>query len=206
VFRSEREDRLSRWGIGPHIAVVALTYAILAGVATRRWPDICRIRLAPNLVLGPVAGMLLIVGVLMLVIAARSVMGADNRDQLVTSGICALVRNPIYSAWIAFILPGLALFSRSWPLLLTPFAAYAVFKLLIHREDEYLESRFGQPYLDYRARVNELIPVPRFWRQEPEVRQPIEHQSSRGTECPPSEPGAVQTKPTSYRHNKSGEL
>jgi N-acyl-D-aspartate/D-glutamate deacylase len=32
------------------------------------------------------------------------------------------------------------------------------------REDEYLERRFGQAYLDYRARVNEVIPLPRFWR------------------------------------------
>jgi protein-S-isoprenylcysteine O-methyltransferase Ste14 len=40
---------------------------------------------------------------------------------------------------------------------------YAVFKLLIHREDEYLDRRFGQAYLDYRARVNEVIPLPRLW-------------------------------------------
>jgi protein-S-isoprenylcysteine O-methyltransferase Ste14 len=26
-----------------------------------------------------------------------------------------------------------------------------------------LERRFGQTYLDYRARVNEVIPIPRFW-------------------------------------------
>jgi protein-S-isoprenylcysteine O-methyltransferase Ste14 len=42
--------------------------------------------------------------------------------------------------------------------------AYTIFKLLIHREDEYLERRFGQAYLDYRARVNEVVPLPRFGR------------------------------------------
>jgi protein-S-isoprenylcysteine O-methyltransferase Ste14 len=63
-----------------------------------------------------------------------------------------------------FNLPGIAFLTRSWPLFLMPLVAYAVFKLLIHREDEYLERRFGQAYLDYRARVNEVIPVPRFWR------------------------------------------
>lgn len=98
----------------------------------------------------------------MLVVAARSVMRAYNQDRLVTSGVSSLVRHPIYSGWIVFIVPGLVLLSRSWPALLTPLVAYAVFKLLTHREDEYLQQRFGAAYLAYRARVNELVPIPHF--------------------------------------------
>jgi protein-S-isoprenylcysteine O-methyltransferase Ste14 len=141
--------------------VVALTYAAVAGAATSRWPGFCRIRLLPFVVPAVIAVILLMAGVPMLVVAARSVMGAYNRDQLITSGVSALVRHPIYSAWIVFIVPGLALLSRSWPMLLTPLVAYAVFKVLIHREDDYLRQRFGEAYLTYRARVNELIPIPR---------------------------------------------
>jgi protein-S-isoprenylcysteine O-methyltransferase Ste14 len=44
----------------------------------------------------------------MFVLAARSVGGAYNHDQLATQGVLGLVRNPLYSAWIVFILPGLA--------------------------------------------------------------------------------------------------
>jgi protein-S-isoprenylcysteine O-methyltransferase Ste14 len=106
---------------------------------------------------------LLVIGVPMLAVPVRSVMGAYKEDQLATGGLLAIVRHPIYSAWIVFILPGLAFLSQSWPMLLTPLVAYAVFKVLIHREDEHLKQRFGEAYLDYRARVNELIPVPRFW-------------------------------------------
>ena len=153
--------KLSRWGVGPQIAVVALVYAAFAAVATSRWPHVCRIHFVPFVVLAPIATVLLMVGVPMLVVAARSVMKGYNQDRLVTSGLSALVRHPIYSAWIVFILPGLALLTRSWPGLLTPLVAYAVFKLLIDREDEYLQQRFGESYLAYRARVNELIPVPR---------------------------------------------
>jgi protein-S-isoprenylcysteine O-methyltransferase Ste14 len=94
--------------------------------------------------------------------AVISAMRAYNRDELVTSGIFAVVRHPVYSSAIVLTLPGIALLTRSWPLFLTPLVAYAVFKLLIHREDEYLERRFGQAYLDYRARVNEVVPLPRF--------------------------------------------
>jgi protein-S-isoprenylcysteine O-methyltransferase Ste14 len=109
--------------------------------------------------------LLLAIGVPILVVSVRSVMRAYEQDQLATRGLLALVRHPIYSAWIVFILPGLAFLSRSWPMLVTPLVAYAVFKVLIHREDDYLQQRFGDAYLDYRARVNELIPVPKFWRR-----------------------------------------
>lgn len=159
------KNRLSRWGIGPQIAVVALTYAAVAEAATSRWPGFCRIRLVSFVVPAVIAVILLMTGVPMLVVAARSVMRAYNRDQIVTSGLSAFVRHPIYSAWIMFILPGLALLSRSWPAMLTPVVAYAVFKFSICREDEFLQQRFGDAYLEYRAGVNELIPVPKFWRR-----------------------------------------
>jgi hypothetical protein len=36
------------------------------------------------------------------------------------------------------------------------------FKLLIDEEDSYLRRRFGPAYLEYRKRVNELIPLPKL--------------------------------------------
>jgi protein-S-isoprenylcysteine O-methyltransferase Ste14 len=153
------KDRLSRWGIGPRIAAAALAYAVLARLAAYRWPDLCRVRFVPYAVVAPTAVILLVIGMCMLALALRSATKAYNRDQLVTSGIFAVVRHPIYSAWIVFIVPGVALLSRSWPVLLTPVVAYTVFKLSIHQEDEYLQQRFGQAYLDYRGCVNEIIPL-----------------------------------------------
>jgi protein-S-isoprenylcysteine O-methyltransferase Ste14 len=157
------EERLSRWGIGPRTFVPTVAYGAAAMAATYTWPDACLLRWPPYAVFATVGGILLALGVPMWLAAAISVMRAYNRDELVTSGVFGLVRNPIYSAMIVLNLPGIALLSRSWPLFGMPLVAYVVFKLLIHREDEYLERRFGQAYLDYRARVNEVIPVPRFW-------------------------------------------
>jgi len=159
------KDRLSRWGVGPRIAAAALSYAIVAGAATHRWPDTCRMLFVPYSVFASLGGFVLVIGVAMLVFAARSATKAYNHDQLVSSGVFALVRHPIYSAWIVLILPGLVLLSRSWPMMLTPLVAYTVFKLSIRREDEYLQHRFGDAYLDYRTRVNELIPIPGFWHR-----------------------------------------
>ena len=97
--------------------------------------------------------LLLVIGVPILVVAARAATFAYHSDKLATTGIFGIVRNPIYSAWIVFIIPGFVLFSHSWPLFLTPVVAYIVFKIRIRREYEYLEKRFL-----------------RAWRRLPEVR------------------------------------
>ncbi len=154
-------ERLSRWGVGPRIALPTLLCGAAAGLATHLWPQACLLRIVPGVVLVTVAIVFFVAGLSMLLTAVISMNRAYNSDQLVSSGVFALVRHPIYSSWIVLILPGIALFSRSWPLLLLPAVAYIAFKLTIHREDEYLQQQFGQAYLDYQSRVNELLPFPR---------------------------------------------
>jgi protein-S-isoprenylcysteine O-methyltransferase Ste14 len=154
-------ERLSRWGVGPKIGAASLSFALLAGLATYFWPNVCLIRPMPQILTG-IGWVLLVVGFVMWGLAARAIMTAYNHDELVTTGVAALVRNPIYSAVIVLIMPGVALLSTSWPVMMTPLVAYIAFKCLIHAEEEYLARRFGQTYLDYRRRVNELIPIPRF--------------------------------------------
>lgn len=154
--------KLSRWGVGPSIVVSAGAYAAVAGLGTWLWPDICVVTAVPYTAFLAAGIVLLVIGVPMLVVAARAATLAYNSDKLATMGIFGLTRNPIYSAWIVFIIPGLVLLSRSWPLFLTPVVAYLIFKARIGRENEYLEKRFGEDFRKYKAEVNELIPVPRF--------------------------------------------
>ena len=98
------------------------------------------------------------IGLPMLVVAVVSVKGAYKKDELATTGIFGVVRNPIYAAWIVFNIPGLVLLLRSWPMFFAPFLAYGLFKMLVGKEEKYLEERFGQAYLEYKARVPELFP------------------------------------------------
>jgi protein-S-isoprenylcysteine O-methyltransferase Ste14 len=155
------ETRLSRFGIGPRIVLATATYAALASAATYFWPGMCLLQWLPRGILLALGTILVVLGIPMWLVAAVTVMRAYNRDQLVTSGVFAACRHPLYAAWIVLILPGLTLPTRSWPLMLTPLMAYAVFKRLIHKEDDYLELRFGAPYLEYRKKVNEIIPIPK---------------------------------------------
>jgi len=153
--------KISRWGIGPRIMVLAGVYAIAAGLVTWLWPEVCLITVVPYPVLVVTGIVLLLVGIPMLAVAARAATAAYNSDQLAPTGIFGLPRNPIYAAWILFLIPGLVLLSRSWPLFLTPVVAYLVFKVRIGRENEYLAKRFGEDYRTYQAQVNELVPFPR---------------------------------------------
>ncbi|MEN6534103.1 MAG: isoprenylcysteine carboxylmethyltransferase family protein [Bryobacteraceae bacterium] len=158
------EKRLSRFGIGPMISGPAIVYTIAAWLVTSRWPGVFRMDWLPEAV--RYAGVALIaIGLLIWFSGVVTVMAAYNRDRLVTTGVFGLVRHPVYAGWITLAFPGLALFCRSWPMLLTPFLSYAIFRCFIHREDEYLQRRFGQAYLDYCERVNEVIPIPRFQRE-----------------------------------------
>jgi protein-S-isoprenylcysteine O-methyltransferase Ste14 len=156
------QKRLSRFGVGPRIVAAALLYAALAGLATHAWPDICVLRGLPAGACRAAAVILALIGIPMWVMAVVSVMRAYDRDQLVTSGVFGLCRHPVYAAWIVFLLPALALPTRSWPLMLTPLAAYAVFRAQIHHEEDYLQERFGPAYSAYRARVNAIFPIPKL--------------------------------------------
>jgi protein-S-isoprenylcysteine O-methyltransferase Ste14 len=156
--------RLSRWGVGPRILGSAAVYAAIAAVVSHNFPDIFVISMIPYGMFVTVGVVLLVIGIPILAIAGHAVITAYDRDRLVTDGFFGVVRNPLYATWTVIVIPGLAMFSQSWLVLLTPLVAYGVFKLLIRREDRYLAERFGQEYETYRARVNEIIPCPRFRR------------------------------------------
>jgi protein-S-isoprenylcysteine O-methyltransferase Ste14 len=80
----------------------------------------------------------------------------DRPDTLITSGIFAFSRNPIYVAF-ALVLIGEFLIFPSWIFL----AYIAGFSLLVHRqvlrEEDYLKAHYGQEYLDYCQRVGRYV-------------------------------------------------
>ncbi|MBN2579515.1 MAG: isoprenylcysteine carboxylmethyltransferase family protein [Pirellulales bacterium] len=150
--------KMSFWGVGPSIMLPSLAYIVPAGLATLFWPDVCLIQSISHGVFLAAGGLLLVLGLPLLFVAGRALVRTHQRDELLTTGVYALSRNPIYAIWIFLIFPGLMLLARSWPLLLTPIFTYLLFKVRIRREDEYLEARFGESYRKYRREVGELLP------------------------------------------------
>ena len=71
---------------------------------------------------------------------------------LLTTGAYRYSRNPMYAGLAISYLGGALLAGSWWPLATLPLALLLVRRLVIEPEERYLIGRFGQTYLDYRAR------------------------------------------------------
>jgi len=80
----------------------------------------------------------------------------DQPDKLVTTGIFAFSRNPIYVAFGCVLLGQFLVFSN-WILLLYLLAAIWLFHRQVSREEEYLRNHYGQEYSEYCNRVRRYL-------------------------------------------------
>jgi protein-S-isoprenylcysteine O-methyltransferase Ste14 len=76
---------------------------------------------------------------------------------VVTTGIYAYTRNPLYLAMMMLYLGIGSLRNSRWHWLLALPTAVALQVAVIAREEAYLERKFGAEYLDYKARVRRWI-------------------------------------------------
>jgi protein-S-isoprenylcysteine O-methyltransferase Ste14 len=80
----------------------------------------------------------------------------DKPDKLITSGVFAYSRNPIYVAfWL--VLLGQFLIFPNWILLLYWLAASFLLHRQVLREEEFLVQHYGSDYEDYSKRVRRYL-------------------------------------------------
>jgi protein-S-isoprenylcysteine O-methyltransferase Ste14 len=92
-------------------------------------------------------------GLITLVGAGTTFLPHGRADRLVTHGAFAFRRNPIYMGEVLILLGLAQLTGNIWMAILAlPFAA-AVQALAILPEERHLEARFGEKYLEYKART-----------------------------------------------------
>ena len=104
------------------------------------------------------AGVLLFLGLVVYALGTFSVYKAIDAGQLATRGIFAVVRHPLYAAWVWCIVPGLALMQGTLLALLTPVVAGVFYWLCIPHEEAWLLSRFGEQYRQYCRSVGGIVP------------------------------------------------
>ncbi len=80
----------------------------------------------------------------------------DRPDKLITTGVFAFTRNPIYVAF-AVILAGQFLVFSNWILLVYLGAAVWLFHRQVLREEDYLKKHYGQAYAEYCRRVRRYL-------------------------------------------------
>lgn len=77
-------------------------------------------------------------------------------DQLVTTGVFGISRNPIYVAF-SFVLLGEFLIFSNWILLVYLAAAVLLFHRQVLREEDYLRRHYGAEYAAYAGRVRRYL-------------------------------------------------
>ena len=169
VYCIEYDQVAGRWtrlGAGPKWAVPTVLYfAVAVTVHFVHYPQFV-IRQLPYVAWATTAGFLLAGGVAAYTGAFLTLTKGLKERRLVTSGLYSVVRHPLYSSSILFILPGVALLLRSWLLLPMPVVAYIAARVFIPAEEAQLRRRFGEAFEDYQRRTNPFLP--KLWhRQRP---------------------------------------
>ena len=137
----------------------ALFYFYLIVAAAFHWPTVVRATLFASQA-AAWAGVALCAAAIALMLCTLVSFGTsfrvgidtENPDKLVTTGVFAFTRNPIYVAF-ALLLAGEFLILPSWVLLLYLVAGYALFHRQVLREETFLAAHYGDEYAAYRARV-----------------------------------------------------
>jgi protein-S-isoprenylcysteine O-methyltransferase Ste14 len=76
---------------------------------------------------------------------------------IVSDGPFRFTRNPLYLSLTAMYIGVAVLKSMLWPLLVLPVALLVMQFGVIKREERYLAAKFGEEYLNYRARVRRWL-------------------------------------------------
>jgi len=77
--------------------------------------------------------------------------------QIVSHGPYRFSRNPMYAGMATAYLGGTFMMNSAWALALLPFVMYALFHLVIKREERYLMKAFPTEYSDYTKRVRRWL-------------------------------------------------
>ena len=154
----------NRLGVGPKWALPTVLYYVAALIA--------HFAAYPRFVIAPfsaatcaiVGASLVIMGACMYAAAWASLRRGFRTGTLVTDGLYAVMRHPLYASSIFFILPGIALVLRSWLLLPMPVVAYVAFRICLSAEDDDLHKQYGDDFARYRDTTNALFPALPRWR------------------------------------------
>ncbi len=154
------KQKLPLYGIGPVYGAIVLALTVAAAVC-RDLPIFASGRLPMLRIPLCVAGVLLILLGIFMWIHANFISKIDDgihNSRLVTTGIYAWVRDPIYSAIMIVCTGILCILGNVWFLVL-PFVFWGTMTVLLRAtEEKWLREMFGQEYEDYCKRVNRCIP------------------------------------------------
>lgn len=153
-------EKLTFLGIGPKIARITIPWLLIAIALTLIFPRIFTFGKEmeePFLIAGIV---LLVIALVLYIATLRLMVPGIRNNSLITGGVYRICRNPLYSALLLFLIPGLGLLLNSWIIPTASLVGCLLFRKFIHEEEEMLDRIFGEDYRKYRERAPLFFPNP----------------------------------------------
>lgn len=154
------KNHLPLFGVGPWYVAIIVCMTFLAVIASNK--GFCEFAKFPKLFpLFAVVGIILVYSGIKLWLRAVLFDKIDNNileNKLVTTGSYALVRNPIYSAFL-LAFSGVICFTSNVVLFILPLFYWLFLTVLMkHTEEKWLHEQFGMEYDNYCKNVNRCLP------------------------------------------------
>lgn len=156
----DKEKSMPVFGVGPLFVVTTVLATVVAVVLNRSGAIV-------NTRLGGAKWIYIALEIIFIALGAylwlASVIGSKininaKEGKLITTGVYGIVRNPVYSAFLA-ISTGIIIGERSAALLVVPVVLWVFLTVLMKKtEEKWLYERFGEEYLAYKSHVNRVIP------------------------------------------------
>ena len=140
-------------GAAPRIAIPTLFYILIAVIVDHLYYPIFKITLNNYLTLMIVGNILILLGAGLIINVARKLTKSFNSNHLMINGLFIVCRNPMYTAYMIFIFPGISLLLNSWLVLTSVIVNFILLQVFIKEEYKYLVEKFGEEYKTYLNKV-----------------------------------------------------
>ncbi len=144
-------------GVGPRIMLRTFPF-LLAAIITEVWfASFIELSILKYQAVKTAGWIWLAIGIVMFVSSIVQFSRNFPKGKLLTTGMFACSRNPIYSCWIVLILPAIGLICNNWLFLLSAIVMCIATIILVKEEEVELLKHFGKQYAEYRTRVGCVI-------------------------------------------------
>jgi protein-S-isoprenylcysteine O-methyltransferase Ste14 len=153
------KQKMTRWGVGLELAFFFVLYSLIIIAFHLYYGEKLRVYAIPYWILATGGVVLIVIGIIFLVAARKKIKRTFGTGMLCTIGVYSICRHPVYASWVIFIVPGLVLLANSWAALTIPPVMYVILRILVSKEEQYLEQKFGDEFRSYKKRVPAVLPL-----------------------------------------------
>ena len=146
-------NKMKITGVAPHIAVPTFIYLIITAIISYLTKPFFSIIENDSVVLIYLGVALILPGVIMVAACGRRLLKSFDKNILMTDGLYKIFRDPMYVAYLLFVIPGICLLFNSWLVLTTVILNYVLYSTFIKKEHKYLAEKFGVEYKNYLDKV-----------------------------------------------------